>query len=188
MPGSLIRMTGRVSRNGRLRTIAEIVGAVLLLSGGAAAGSVATSSTISGATSTAIHGCVNTKTGALSVLLKAGAKCPRGTKPLSWSVTGPRGPAGTTAFGSKTNRATANTSAGAQCTLGEALLMPGKTIDASTIPADGQVLPISTNVALFSLYGTQYGGNGTTNFAVPNLRKAAPNGLTYVICVAGVFP
>jgi hypothetical protein len=188
MPRWLVQMTVRVRENGRLRTIGEIVGAVLLLSGAAAAGSVATSSGTSSATAATIHGCVNTKTGALSVRLKAGAKCARGTKPLSWSVTGPRGPAGTTAFGAKTNRATANTNAGAQCTLGEALLMPGKTIDDSTIPADGQLLPITTNVALFSLYGTQYGGNGTTNFAVPNLRKAAPNGLTYVICEFGVFP
>jgi len=184
MLGSLIRMADRVRRSGRLRTIAEIVGAVLLLSGGAAAESVATSS----ATSTTIHGCVDSKTGALSVQLKAGAKRPRGTKPLSWNVTGPREPAGTTAFGSRTNKATANTSPGAQCTLGEALLMPGKTIGDNTIPADGQLLSISSNAALFSLYQTQYGGNGTTNFAVPNLKNAAANGLTYVICVAGVFP
>lgn len=34
----------------------------------------------------------------------------------------------------------------------------------------GQILPISQNTALFSLLGTQYGGNGTTNFALPNLQ------------------
>jgi microcystin-dependent protein len=81
-----------------------------------------------------------------------------------------------------------SSSAGATCTLGEVLLMPGKTIGDNTIPADGQLLPISANAALSSLYGTEYGGNGTTSFAVPNLKNAAPNGLTYVICVAGVFP
>ena len=35
---------------------------------------------------------------------------------------------------------------------------------------DGQILPISQNTALFSLLGTQYGGNGTSNFALPDLQ------------------
>ena len=34
----------------------------------------------------------------------------------------------------------------------------------------GQLLAISQNTALFSLLGTQYGGNGTSNFALPNLQ------------------
>ena len=34
----------------------------------------------------------------------------------------------------------------------------------------GQILPISQNTALFSLMGTFYGGNGTSNFALPNLQ------------------
>src|SRR5580704_4099978 len=40
--------------------------------------------------------------------------------------------------------------------------------------AQGQILPISQNTALFSLIGTFYGGNGTSNFALPNLQGAAP--------------
>jgi microcystin-dependent protein len=36
---------------------------------------------------------------------------------------------------------------------------------------NGQILSISQNTALFSLLGTQYGGNGTTNFALPNLQS-----------------
>ena len=39
---------------------------------------------------------------------------------------------------------------------------------------DGQLLPISQNTALFSLLGTFYGGNGQTNFALPNLQGRAP--------------
>ena len=39
--------------------------------------------------------------------------------------------------------------------------------------ANGQILPIAQNTALFSLLGTQYGGNGTTNFALPDLRGRA---------------
>ncbi|CAG0949648.1 MAG: phage tail protein [Rhizobiaceae bacterium] len=36
--------------------------------------------------------------------------------------------------------------------------------------ADGQILSIAQNTALFSLYGTTYGGNGQTTFALPDLR------------------
>jgi len=38
------------------------------------------------------------------------------------------------------------------------------------LPANGQILAISQYTALFSLLGTNYGGNGTTNFALPDLR------------------
>ncbi|WP_460457713.1 phage tail protein [Arenimonas alkanexedens] len=41
---------------------------------------------------------------------------------------------------------------------------------------NGQLLPINQNQALFSLLGTQYGGNGTTNFALPDLRGRTPIG------------
>ena len=36
--------------------------------------------------------------------------------------------------------------------------------------ADGQLLPINQNQALFSLFGTTYGGDGRTNFGLPDLR------------------
>jgi microcystin-dependent protein len=39
---------------------------------------------------------------------------------------------------------------------------------------DGQLLPLSQNTALFSLVGTTYGGNGTSNFALPDLQGRAP--------------
>jgi microcystin-dependent protein len=39
---------------------------------------------------------------------------------------------------------------------------------------DGQLLPLSQNTALFSLLGTTYGGNGKTNFALPNLQSSVP--------------
>jgi microcystin-dependent protein len=39
---------------------------------------------------------------------------------------------------------------------------------------DGQILSISQNTALFALLGTTYGGNGQTNFALPNLQGRAP--------------
>ena len=37
----------------------------------------------------------------------------------------------------------------------------------------GQILPINQNTALFSLLGTMYGGDGRSNFALPNLQGRA---------------
>jgi microcystin-dependent protein len=51
---------------------------------------------------------------------------------------------------------------------------------------NGQLLAISQNTALFSLLGTTYGGNGTSNFALPNLQGSCPvqsgqgPGLSYI--------
>jgi len=39
---------------------------------------------------------------------------------------------------------------------------------------EGQILPISSNQALFSLLGTQYGGDGRTTFALPDFRGRTP--------------
>jgi microcystin-dependent protein len=39
---------------------------------------------------------------------------------------------------------------------------------------NGQLLPISQNTALFSLLGTNYGGDGKSTFALPNLQGSAP--------------
>jgi microcystin-dependent protein len=54
--------------------------------------------------------------------------------------------------------------------------------------ADGQLLPIAQYTAVFALLGNTYGGDGVSNFALPDLRSAAPNGLTYSICMQGIFP
>jgi microcystin-dependent protein len=39
---------------------------------------------------------------------------------------------------------------------------------------NGQILPLSQNTALFSLLGTTYGGDGKSNFALPNVQGNAP--------------
>jgi microcystin-dependent protein len=39
---------------------------------------------------------------------------------------------------------------------------------------DGQLLPLSQNTALFSLLGTTYGGNGKSNFALPDMMGRSP--------------
>jgi len=49
--------------------------------------------------------------------------------------------------------------------------LPGGAAD-----VNGSLLPIASNAALFSLLGTTYGGNGTTNFGLPNLETNLPVG------------
>jgi microcystin-dependent protein len=39
---------------------------------------------------------------------------------------------------------------------------------------NGQIMPINQNTAFFSLLGTTYGGDGKSNFALPNLQGLAP--------------
>ena len=51
----------------------------------------------------------------------------------------------------------------------------------------GQLLPIRSNTALFSILGTTYGGDGETTFALPDLRGRAVEG-NYVIATQGLFP
>ncbi len=60
---------------------------------------------------------------------------------------------------------------------------------------NGQILSIAQNTALFSLLGTTYGGNGTSNFALPNFQGSAPihagqspGTSQYVIGQSGGFP
>ncbi len=52
---------------------------------------------------------------------------------------------------------------------------------------NGQLLPINQNQALFSLLGTTYGGDGRTNFALPNLQGRRPvmDGPGYTLGQAG---
>ncbi len=42
---------------------------------------------------------------------------------------------------------------------------------------NGQVMPLATNQALYSLLGVQFGGNGQTNFNLPDLRGRTPVGM-----------
>ncbi|MEA3050977.1 MAG: hypothetical protein QOG84_2813 [Sphingomonadales bacterium] len=76
------------------------------------------------------------------------------------------------------------------------------------LPADGRLLPITDYVYLFGLLGTCYGGDGKTDFALPDLRGRAPvgiptafgtsatgrlvgdigTGVYYLICAEGPYP
>jgi microcystin-dependent protein len=56
----------------------------------------------------------------------------------------------------------------------EIRLFPGNFAPTGWAMTNGQLLPISQNTALFSLVGTFYGGNGTSNFALPDFRSRMP--------------
>jgi microcystin-dependent protein len=57
------------------------------------------------------------------------------------------------------------------------------------LPCEGQLLSIADYSALFSLLGTTFGGDGRTNFALPNLKGKEPvQGMHYCIAVQGGYP
>jgi microcystin-dependent protein len=58
--------------------------------------------------------------------------------------------------------------------IGQMTLFAGSYCPRSWAMADGQILAISSNQALFSLLGTIYGGDGRTTFALPDLRGRVP--------------
>jgi microcystin-dependent protein len=58
--------------------------------------------------------------------------------------------------------------------LGEVRMFAGNFAPKDWALCNGQILPINQFTALFSLLGTSYGGNGTTNFALPNLQNSVP--------------
>ncbi|MBA3805830.1 MAG: phage tail protein [Acidobacteria bacterium] len=58
--------------------------------------------------------------------------------------------------------------------LGEIRIMSFNFAPKGWAMCNGQFLPINQNQALFSLLGTMYGGNGQTNFALPDLRGNVP--------------
>ena len=98
---------------------------------------------------------------------------------------GPQGPAGTQAlFGTDTNQGAAGNSW--EGTMGQIILSAGSVVNG--LPCNGQILSISQYSPLFALLGTKFGGDGSTTFALPDLRDVAPNGLTYSIVIEGVFP
>ncbi len=60
--------------------------------------------------------------------------------------------------------------------IGEVKLFGFQFAPKSYMQCNGQILSIASNTALFSLLGTTYGGNGTTTFALPDLRGRMPIG------------
>lgn len=64
--------------------------------------------------------------------------------------------------------------AGPEPFLGEIMMVGYTFCPRSWAEANGQLLPISNNSALYSLYGTTFGGDGRTTFALPDLRGRVP--------------
>jgi len=99
--------------------------------------------------------------------------------------------------------------------LGEIRMFTTDSVPEGWLPCDGRTVQIRDNPALFSLFGTAYGGNGRETYALPDLRARIPVhmvddhrigdrvaaisgggraeeqpflALNLCICVAGVFP
>jgi hypothetical protein len=72
--------------------------------------------------------------------------------------------------------------------LGEILMVSFHHAPKGWAPAAGQHLLIAQNSALFSLLGTRFGGDGTTTFALPDLRGYAPACMLYVVALQGIYP
>ena len=58
--------------------------------------------------------------------------------------------------------------------IGEIRMFAGSFAPRDWAYCDGQLLPISQNESLYSIIGTIYGGDGRTNFALPDLRGRVP--------------
>ena len=76
-------------------------------------------------------------------------------------------------------------------TIGEIRLFAGNFAPRNWAFCDGTKQQIERNPSLYAVLGTTYGGDGRTDFALPNIKKDAANlqaGLNYIICVNGLFP
>jgi microcystin-dependent protein len=87
--------------------------------------------------------------------------------------------------------------------LGEIYLFAGNFCPRGSLPTDGRIMQIANNTALFSIFGTIYGGDGRTTFALPDLtygertnnsrqkgeiEQGGVDHPHYCIVVQGIFP
>jgi microcystin-dependent protein len=74
--------------------------------------------------------------------------------------------------------------------LGEIRLVAFNFVPRNWLLCDGSLLPVKSNVALFSLLGTTYGGDGVNTFALPTFPPKPTPGITeyFVICISGIYP
>jgi hypothetical protein len=135
---------------------------------------------VTGATYSA--GIVVTYDGASYIALKENTRTIPAGHPGNWAPLG-----SSSLFGSNSVSYMAGI-AGAQCDLGALLLTAAKTTPSGYVPADGTLYSIADNTLLFGLLGTTFGGDGSTTFALPDLRAVAPNNTIYLICVIGIYP
>ena len=77
--------------------------------------------------------------------------------------------------------------------IGQVQLFGSSFVPGGWAACNGEKIPIQGNPALYTILRTQYGGDGKTNFELPNLAplKEADGGQTpirYIICRNGIFP
>jgi len=136
-------------------------------------------------------------TGAQGLPGAAGPQGPAGPQGLQGipGATGPQGPpgtSGTNVLGTGTNAPISApdlsvNGPASTCILGDVVLTAGR-LASNYLPASGQALQIADYGSLFEVVQSAYGGDGVSFFNLPDLRAAAPNGLTYEICVSGNRP
>lgn len=82
-------------------------------------------------------------------------------------------------------------------TIGEIRMFAGNFAPRNWALCQGQILPITQYQALFSILGTQYGGDGRSTFSLPDLRYQSVGGKPrswdvekprYIVCLEGIFP
>ena len=134
-----------------------------------------------------IHACYDKNNGTLRVT-NPDTNLPKGCtakeNALEWYKGSPEADTYVSRFANNTGHATATAMT---CTLGEVKLTAASKTPGG-VPANGQLMPIAQNAALFALLGTKYGGDGKSTFALPDLRPVTPNGMTYSICTQGLWP
>ena len=77
--------------------------------------------------------------------------------------------------------------------IGSILLFAGSYAPEGWAICDGRTLQIQQYQALYSILGIQYGGDGKTNFQLPNLAPlkesdGGPTPIRYIICLSGLYP
>ena len=71
--------------------------------------------------------------------------------------------------------------------IGQIQLLPYNFAPQGWAPCDGSLLSIASNTALFSLLGTNFGGDGRTTFGLPKLAGPAA-AVGYFIALNGIYP
>jgi hypothetical protein len=163
-----------------------------------------------------INACITKQTGAVRIVQSV-ATCKSTETPIAWNAVGPQGPAGppgqqgvqgvqgppgtipqnltnlandlsTTNGQAEQGPETFQSAACNSMNVGDIVLSVNGYGGGGSLPADGRLLTINSNTALFSLLGTTFGGDGVSNFALPDLRAITPKGLQYSICVSAIYP
>ena len=68
--------------------------------------------------------------------------------------------------------------------IGEIKIWLGNTPPPNFMFCNGDLLTIENNKALFDMIGTEFGGDGIENFALPNMNEG---GSRFIVCINGVF-